>query len=175
MRAGGGGKPMAAVLRAGDQHEQFALCALMDKGAMRRPGRGRPRLRPRWAAGDRGYSSPSARRRLKQRRIEPVIPPRKDQPRRPDFDKAAYRQRNKVERLINRLKPYRRIATRYEKRATNYRAMVTFGMTMLWLTRVCRDALVADEGARSGIQERLTERHDWVGWASGWYGSPASP
>ncbi|WP_353954833.1 transposase, partial [uncultured Methylobacterium sp.] len=42
--------------------------------------------------------------------------------------------RNKVERLINRLKQYRRIATRYEKRATNYLAMVTLGMTMLWLT-----------------------------------------
>ena len=69
-----------------------------------------------------------------QRRIEPVIPTRKDQPRQPDFDKAAYRERNRVERLINRLKQYRRIATRYEKRATNYLAMVTLGMTMLWLT-----------------------------------------
>ncbi len=62
---------------------------------------------------------------LRQRRSEPVIPTRKDQPRQPDFDKAAYRERNKVERLINRLKQYRRIATRYEKRATNYLAMVT--------------------------------------------------
>jgi transposase len=47
---------------------------------------------------------------------------------------AVYRERNKVERLINRLKQYRRIATRYEKRATNYLAMVTLGMTMLWLS-----------------------------------------
>ena len=98
-----------------------------------RPGRGRPRLRPRRTAGDRGYSSPPARRRLR-RRIEPVIPTRKDQPRQPDFDKAAYRERNKVDRLINRLKQYRLIATRYEKQATNYLAMVTLGMTMLWLT-----------------------------------------
>ena len=125
---------MAAVLTAGERHEQFALDALMDKGAVRRPGRGRPRLRPRRAGGDRGYSSPPARRRLKQRRVEPIIPTRQDQPRQPDFDQAAYRERNKVERLINRLKQYRRIATRYEKRATNYLAMVTLGMTMLWLT-----------------------------------------
>ncbi len=134
LRAEGGGKPMAAVLTAGERHEQFALDALMDTGAVRRPGRGRPRLRPRRAAGDRGYSSPPARRQLKQRRVEPVIPTRKDQPRQPDFDKAAYRERNKVDRLINRLKQYRRIATRYEKRAINYLAMVTLGMTMLWLT-----------------------------------------
>lgn len=103
LRAEGGGRPIAAVLTAGERHEQFALDALMDQGAVPRPGRGRPRLRPRRTAGDRGYSSPPARRRLKQRRIEPVIPTRKDQPRQPDFDKAAYRERNKVERLINRL------------------------------------------------------------------------
>jgi transposase len=134
LRAEGGGKPIAAVLTAGERHEPFALDALMDKGAVPRFGRGRPRLRPCRTCGDRGYSSPPARRRLRQRRIEPVIPTRKDQPRQPDFDKAAYRERNKVERLIGRLKQYRRIATRYEKRATNDLAMVTLGMTMLWLT-----------------------------------------
>ena len=133
LRAEGGGKPITAVLTAGERHEQFALDALMDKGAVPRPARGRPRLRPRRTAGDRGYSSPPARRRLRQRRIKPVIPTRKDQPRQPDFDKAADRERNRVERLINRLKQYRRIATRYEKRAANYLAMVTLGMTMLWL------------------------------------------
>lgn len=37
-------------------------------------------------------------------------------------------------RLINRLKQYRRIATRHEKRPSNYLAMVTLSMTMLWLT-----------------------------------------
>ena len=112
LRAEGGGKPIAAVLTAGERHEQFALDALMDKGAVPRSGRGRPRLRPRRTAGDRGYSSPPARRRLRQRRIEPVIPTRKDQPRQPNFDTAAYRERNRVERLIGRLKQYRRIATR---------------------------------------------------------------
>lgn len=83
--------------------------------------------------GERGYSSPPARRRLLQRRIGQVIPTRKDQPRQLDFDKAAYCERNKVEQLISRLKQYRRIATRYEKRAANYLAMVTLAITMLWL------------------------------------------
>ena len=41
--------------------------------------------------------------------------------------------RNRVERLINRLKQFRRIATRYEKRAANYLAMLTIGMILLWL------------------------------------------
>ncbi len=106
----------------------------MDKGTVPRRGRGRPRLRPRRTAGDRGYSSPPARRRLRQRRVEPIIPTRKDQPRQPNFDKAADRERNEIERLIGRLKQYRRIATCYEKRAADYLAMVTRGMTMLWIT-----------------------------------------
>ena len=63
-----------------------------------------------------------------------MIPNRKDQPRQLDYDNAAYRERDKVERLIGRLKQYRRIAARDEKRAANYLSMGTLCMTMLWLT-----------------------------------------
>ncbi|GHC86898.1 hypothetical protein GCM10007079_30560 [Nocardiopsis terrae] len=42
----------------------------------------------------------------------------------PDFDRAAYRRRNRVERLMNRRKQYRALATRYDKLATTYRATV---------------------------------------------------
>jgi transposase len=49
------------------------------------------------------------------------------------FDKAAYRKRNVVERLVNRLKQFRRIATRYEKRAVNYLGMLTIAAIVLWL------------------------------------------
>ena len=62
-----------------------------------------------------------------------MIPTRKDQPACPSFDREAYRRRNLVERLINRMKQFRRIATRYEERAVNYLAMITIGMIMLWL------------------------------------------
>jgi len=70
---------------------------------------------------------------MRQRHIRPVIPTRKDQPRQRNFDRAAYRLRNKVERLINRLKQARRIATRYEKRGDNYLAMIHVGMILLWM------------------------------------------
>ena len=73
-----------------------------------------------------------ARRYLRRQGIKAVIP-RKTNERRGRFDKAAYRERNRMERLINRLKQYRRIATRYEKRATNYAAMLTIGCILLWL------------------------------------------
>ena len=133
LRAEGNGRPVTVVLTGGERNEQIALAAVLDQGAIRRPGPGRPRLRPRAAAGDKAYSSPTARARLRRRHIRPVIPTRKDQPRQRNFDRAAYRLRNRVERLISRLKQARRIATRYEKRGENYLAMIHIGMILLWL------------------------------------------
>ncbi|MFL5338096.1 MAG: IS5 family transposase [Geminicoccaceae bacterium] len=133
LRAEGNGRPITVVLTSGERHEQVALAALLDHGAIRRPGRGRPRLRPRAVAGDKGYSSPTARARLRRHGIRPVIPSKSNERRQPGFDRDAYRERNRIERLINRLKQFRRIATRYEKRAINYLAMLHIGMIMLWL------------------------------------------
>ena len=58
---------------------------------------------------------------------------RQKRERRSPFDKQAYRKRNVVERLMNRLKQFRRIATSYEKRATNYVGMLTLAAIVLWL------------------------------------------
>ena len=124
---------MVLVLTAGERHEQPVLPALMERGAVRRRGQGRPRVRPERVAGDKGYSSPAIRRYLKERKIGAIIPTKAKQAPDPAFDRRAYRERNVIERLINRLKQWRRIATRYEKRAANYLAMVTLGAILLWL------------------------------------------
>jgi transposase len=105
----------------------------MEKGAVRRNGRGRPRLRPKRVAGDKGYRYPSVRAYLRKRGIGAVIPTKSDQKRKPGFDKDAYRQRNLVERAIGRLKQFRRIATRYEKLADSYLAMLTVAAIRIWL------------------------------------------
>ena len=124
---------MVFVLTSGERHEQPVLPALMERGAVKRSGRGRPRIRPDHLAGDKGYSSPTVRRYLRERRIGAVIPTKADQDPDPAFDRDAYRERNVVERLINRLKQWRRIATRYEKRAANYLAMLQLAAIVLWL------------------------------------------
>ena len=104
---------------------------------MRRGGRGRSRGRPARLVGDNGYSYPTVRRALARRGIRAVIPRRRDQ--RPGdgryapFDQALYRERNRVERLINCLKQHRRIATPHEKRAGHYAAMLTVAAAPLWL------------------------------------------
>ena len=124
---------MVLVLTSGERHEQPVLPLLMECGAVKRPGRGRPRIRPERVAGDKGYSSPTVRWYLQERRISAVIPTKADQAPDPTFDRDAYRERNVVERLINRLKQHRRVATRYEKRAVNYLAMLTVAAILLWL------------------------------------------
>lgn len=133
LRAEGQGKLMAFVLSSGERHESKYLPPLLETGAVNRPGRGRPRLRPVRVVGDKGYSYTTVRRYLHTRGIRVTIPRRKDQG--PDiaFDPAVYRERNKVERLVNRFKGFRRIATRYDKRALNYQGWWVLAAILLWL------------------------------------------
>jgi transposase len=127
------GKPVVFAVTPGPRREQTAVERLLDRGAVERRGRGRPRLRPDRLGGDKGYSSGPVRRALRRRGIGAVIPRKADERRVGRFDRAAYRERNAVERLINRLKRWRRIATRYEKRAANDAAMLTIAAILLWL------------------------------------------
>lgn len=118
---------MAVTVTAGQRHESTQFEAVMDRVKVRRPV-GRPRRRPRRVAGDKGYSYPRIRRWLRRRGIGGVIPTRKNQRPARDFDKPTYRRRNVVERLVNWLKERRRLATRFEKLAENFLAMVKLGM-----------------------------------------------
>jgi transposase len=133
VRAEGQGKLLVFILTSGERHEQTVFELLMERGAVRRAGRGRPRIRPQRLVGDKGYSTEKVREYLRSRGIGAVIPHRVDQRARASFDRRAYRERNRIERLINRLKQFRRIATRYEKRAANYLAMLTIAAITLWL------------------------------------------
>jgi transposase len=105
----------------GQRHESRAFEATMQRVYLPRR-RGRRRW-PRRLAGDKGYSYPRIWRWLGRRRIGRVIPTRKDQPRAVDFDEAAYRKRNIIERVVGWSKECRRLLTRFEKLAVNY---VTF-------------------------------------------------
>lgn len=106
---------------------------LLAQGAVRRPGRGRPRGRPRRVAGDKGYSSRPIRRLCRRRGIRITIPRKATERRGGRFDRALYRLRNRVERLINRCKQFRSLATRYDKRAQSYRALWVIACIILWI------------------------------------------
>ncbi|WP_211098454.1 transposase [Azospirillum sp. B506] len=66
-------------------------------------------------------------------RFVPIIPSRADQPVNPDFDHMAYRRPNLVERLVGKLKQFRRVATRYDMLDAYYRAFVEIASVMVWL------------------------------------------
>jgi transposase len=87
--------------------------------------------------GDKGYSYPTVRRLLARCGITAVCPRRTNQRPRDHryrlFDRAVYRERNRVERLINQLERHRRVATRCEKRAAHYHAMLVVASILIWL------------------------------------------
>jgi len=118
------------LLTPGQESDIDLAEKLMERGAVRRMS-GRPRLRPRRLVADKGYTSRAFRNYLRQRGIRYTIPHRINEHHKGTFDKLIYRKRNIVERLINRLKQFRRIATRYEKRAANFSAMITIASIFL--------------------------------------------
>ena len=132
----GSGLPLAFTLTPGQRHELTAFERTLK--AVRLPGpTGRPRTRPKHLAGDKAYSYRPMFAYLRQRRIRPVIPPRKGgnmgkgRPR--TFDPDLYRQRNAIERCVGWLKGCRSIATRHEKLAINFAAMVKLAFLRQYL------------------------------------------
>lgn len=102
---------------------------------MREAGKRRVLSAPSKLAGDKAYSYWPVLRWLRRRRITPVIPPRREQVaaryRRP-LDRRAYRRRNVIERLIGWLKHRRRLATRFEKFATRFAAMIRMAFVEIY-------------------------------------------
>ena len=76
------------------------------------------------AIGDKGYDSKKLVGYIEARGAEAVIPPRSNLKEQRAYDEGLYKERNLVERFINRIKQNRRVATRYEKTARNFLAFV---------------------------------------------------
>ncbi|MFJ7593413.1 IS5 family transposase [Streptomyces sp. NPDC097617] len=140
----GGRRPLGLLITPGQWGDAPQLIPVMERIRVPRPGGGHPRTRPDRVGGDKAYSSRRNRCYLRRRQIEHTIPEPRDQradPRRrgssggrpPAFDKEAYKRRNEVERTINRLKTFRAVATRYDKRAYIFHGTVTVAAIRLWL------------------------------------------
>ena len=91
-------------------------------------------LTPKRCLADTAYDSDALRAWLWSRGCQPVIPNNPTRKRKHPFDPVAYQERNVIERTFCRLKDWRRVATRYDKLAQNYRATVTLAAIILyWL------------------------------------------
>jgi transposase len=124
---------MTIILTPGQRHEAMVFAPLLETGAVKRRGPGRPKRRPYRIIGDKGYSSRRIRHYARQHGLRITIPRKRNEGRTGPFDRARDRLRNRIERLMNRCKPFRRLATRDEKRAANYQAMWLIAATILWL------------------------------------------
>jgi transposase len=116
------GLPIRIVLTAGQVHDQTAVPALLSDLA---PGDD--------VVADRGYDSNAVLNFISQAGARPHIPSLSRRLVRRSIDPETYRQRNLVERFFNKLKHFRAVATRYEKHAANYLALVKLAATRIWM------------------------------------------
>jgi len=81
---------------------------------------------------DTAYDSDSLRQLLTDRGTTPVIKPNPTRKHIPPFDEVIYKSRNLIERAFAHLKDWRRVATRYDKLARNFRATVALAAIIIW-------------------------------------------
>jgi transposase len=82
---------------------------------------------------DKGYDSDRFRASIARYGAEAVIPSTRSRSQAIPYDKYVYQERNLVERFFNKLKHFRRIATRYEKTALSFASMLFLVGAVIWL------------------------------------------
>ena len=121
------GNPLFFILTAGNVHDSKAFDSLLNCFLAYAATMGWSQ-RFSLLAGDKGYDSTHICDLCRENGITPIIPKRKTNTGRerlnPSFDKTVYRRRNVIERCLGWLKECRRIATRFEKLADSYAAML---------------------------------------------------
>lgn len=82
---------------------------------------------------DKGYDADYVVEQARKMGAVAVIPPKKNRLNPREYDRHLYKERNQIERLFNKLKQWRRIATRYDKTACSFMAFITLAAIALWL------------------------------------------
>lgn len=145
-------RPLAVVTTEGQRHDSIPFEAVLGKLIVDRVGPGRPRTRPDWVLADKAYSSKAIRDTLASRKIKAAIPVKDNHAearkrkgssggRPPSFDKIRYRERNTVERAVNKLRGCRATATRYDKRDYIYRGTIVVTSIRIWVRDLTNTAL----------------------------------
>jgi transposase len=136
-------RPLSFVLTPGQAGDSPQFAAVLAGVKVRGPV-GRPRTRPGAVAADKAYSSKGNRAHLRKKGVKAVIPVKADQAahrkkrgsrggREYAFDPALYKDRNTVERCINKIKAWRGLATRYDKTPESYLAGLQLRGSIIWL------------------------------------------
>jgi transposase len=89
--------------------------------------------KPRSFLADKGYDGDAICEELLFHGVRPVIPPKANRKSPPSCDFKTYKDRNRIERMFNRLKQFRRVATRYDKTRTSFEAFLSLAAAKIWL------------------------------------------
>jgi transposase len=116
---------VALVLTEGQRHESPVLEAVLAQVPQEH--------RLTHAIMDKAYDSDQIRVLLTEHHLVPVIPPKSNRRHPIDYDHSLYRLREKIERFFNKLKQFRRIATRYEKLSQTFLAFIQLVATWISL------------------------------------------
>ena len=115
------GLPVRLTLTAGQAHDKRAVPTLLEGVSAGSD-----------VVADRGYDNPTVIADIQAARATAHIPTTRRKRIQRRVDPMLYRQRNLIERCFNRLKHFRRVATRYDKLAQNYLSAVTLAAIRLW-------------------------------------------
>ncbi len=115
------GNPLRLILTEGQAHDMRQAEALIEGFACEK------------VLGDKGYDSDKFREIIAAKGAEAVIPPKRSRKEQIPYDKDVYKERNLVERFFNKIKHFRRIATRYDKTALSFTAMLALASAMIWM------------------------------------------
>jgi transposase len=117
----GEGRPVRFILTPGQVNDSTQALALLNGEC------------PRYFLADKGYDSHAILDAVEACGAQPIIPQRSCMKRTRDFDARIYKKRNLVERAINKLKHFRRIATRYDRKPANFMAFLCLATLPVWL------------------------------------------
>jgi len=90
-------------------------------------------LKPGHVLADRAYDADRLRDSIIDAKATPVIPPKRNRRCQHDYDREIYKERNQIERFFNKLKHFRRVATRYDKLLVNFMGFVTLAAIAIHL------------------------------------------
>ncbi len=82
---------------------------------------------------DKGYDADHFVERVAQEQVQVVIPPKRNRKKQRSYDVVLYKERNRIERFFNKLKQFRRVATRYDKLLANFMGFVKLAAIAIWL------------------------------------------
>jgi len=115
------GRPLRFMLTAGQRHDNLTAKALLEG------------FQAEAVLADRAYDNNDLRQAIADMNAEAVIPSTRSRKVAIPHDQAIYKLRNRIERCFNKLKHFRRFATRYDRRAQYYLAFIHLAAIDIWL------------------------------------------